>query len=308
VFSRLRSSRALRAVVGLVALGFVGYGLTRNWAETEAALRRLSWWSIAGSVTAVMAGLGCMLLAWRAVLAGLGSRLPLPVAARVMFVGQLGKYVPGAVWAYAAMMELGRDHGAPPRRTFSATSIALVVSLGCALAIAAATLWHVVGRAWYLPALIPLIAVCLHPRVLAFGLNLFLRVARRDPLDRVLPGSALVQATAWTTLGWLVYGVHLWLPVADLGAGPVYPLATGAYALAWATGLLTVIVPAGIGVREGAMVLALAPVLDAPEALVAAVVSRLVFTFCDVAWAGLGFLLGRMAGRQESRASTYAAQ
>lgn len=224
-------------------------------------------------------------------LAGLGSRLPLPVAARVMFVGQLGKYVPGAVWAYAAMMELGRDHGAPPRRTFSATSIALVVSLGCALAIAAATLWHVVGRAWYLPALIPLIAVCLHPRVLAFGLNLFLRVARRDPLDRVLPGSALVQATAWTTLGWLVYGVHLWLPVADLGAGPVYPLATGAYALAWATGLLTVIVPAGIGVREGAMVLALAPVLDAPEALVAAVVSRLVFTFCDVAWAGLGFLL-----------------
>ncbi|GAA5043922.1 hypothetical protein HNP84_004517 [Thermocatellispora tengchongensis] len=291
---RLRASRLLRIALALVALGFVGYGLARNREETLAAVRLLSWWSIAGAMAAVMAGLGCMLIAWRTVLAGLGSRVPYGVAARIMFVGQLGKYVPGAVWAYAAMMELGRDHGAPPRRTFGAVSLAIVISLGCALGVAAATLPGVVGRAWYLLALIPLILIGLHPRVLAWGLNLALRIARREPLDRVLTGADLVRAAAWTVLGWLVYGVHLWLLVEELGGtGQTYLLAVGAYALAWATGILTVVVPAGIGVREGAMVLALAPALDAPRALVAAVVSRLVFTFCDVAWAALGFALGR---------------
>ena len=38
-------------------------------------------------------------------------------------------------------------------------------------------------------------------------------------------------------------------------------VATGAYAFAWATGLLTFVVPAGVGVREGAMILALSPLI-----------------------------------------------
>ncbi|MCG5218370.1 lysylphosphatidylglycerol synthase domain-containing protein [Streptosporangium soli] len=302
MFSRLRSSRLLRVALALVALGFVGYGLARNGEQTLAALGRLSWTSVLGAQVVVLAGLFCMLKAWRVLLAGLGTPLPTGVAAKVLFVGQLGKYIPGSVWSYAAMMELGRDHGCPPRRMFSAVSISIVVSLGCALAVAAATLatQEFLRQAWYLLALIPLIAVGLHPRVLTWGLNLVLRIARREPLDTVLPGRAVLVAAAWTMAGWLIYGVHLWL----LAPGAPYTVAVGAYAIAWATGILTVVVPAGVGVREGAMVLALAPVLAAPQALVAAVVSRVVFTLADVIWAGLGFLWARQA----SRRSMYAAQ
>ncbi|MDH2427821.1 lysylphosphatidylglycerol synthase domain-containing protein [Sphaerisporangium sp. TRM90804] len=314
MLSRLRSSRLLRVALALVALGFLAYGLARNWNESVRALTTLSVWTVAGSVAAVFAGAGLMLLAWRVVLAGLGSPLPARVAAKVMFMGQLGKYVPGSVWAFAAMAELARDHGSPPRRTFGATVVALVTSLGCALALAAATLpftsGHVARQAWYLLALIPLIAAGLHPRVLTFGLNLVLRIARREPLDRVLTGRAMLAAAAWTMAGWLVYGIHIWLLIGDMRpAGPsLYAVAAGAYALAWATGLLTVIVPAGIGVREGAMVLVLAPVLDAPRALVVAVVSRLAFTLVDLLWAGIGFALARAQAPEGSKAEAYAAQ
>lgn len=296
LLNRLRSSPLLRVLLALVALAFLAYGLARNWTETSAALSRLSWWSLGGSFLAVLAGLWFMLVAWRDILAGLGSPLPLRVAARVLFVGQLGKYIPGSVWAFAAMMELARDHGAPPRRTFSATALGLVTSLGCALALAAATLSRqIASQAWWLLALIPVILVGLHPRVMTWGLNLALRVARKEPLDRVLSGARMAKAAAWTMIGWLVYGVHLWVLVGDVRpAGPsLYAVAAGAYALAWATGILTVVVPAGIGVREGAMVVALAPVLDTPRALAIAVVSRVMFTVGDAAWAGLGFLLAR---------------
>lgn len=314
MLSRLRSSPLLRVGLALLALAFLTYGLSRNWNDSVTALSRLSWWTVAGSLAAVLIGLAFMLLAWRAVLAGFGSPLPLGVAAKVLFMGQLGKYVPGSVWAFAAMMELARDHGSPPRRTFGATVVGLVTSLGCALALAAVTLpltsQAVARQTWYLLLLIPLIVVGLHPRVLTFGLNLVLRIGRREPLDRVLSGPAMLVATAWTMIGWLFYGVHIWLLLTDMrpGGPSLFAVAAGAYALAWVTGLLTVIVPAGIGVREGAMVLVLAPVLDAPRALVIAIVSRLAFTLADVLWAGLGFLLARRQASADSRASAYVAQ
>jgi uncharacterized membrane protein YbhN (UPF0104 family) len=286
--------RLLRVVLALVALGFLGYGLARNWGDTTAALTRLSPWAVLGAFAAVLAGQFCMLLAWRQVMAGLGSPLPLRVTGRIMFVGQLGKYIPGSVWAYAAMMELGRDHGSPPRRTFACISLSLVINLGVAISIAAATLGAVeaVRQAWYLLLLVPVIIMCLHPRVLTWGLNLALRVARKEPLESVLPGRTVVAAVAWTALGWFVYGLHTWLLA---GRWDLYLVATGAYAFAWATGLLTFVVPAGVGVREGAMVLVLHPLVGTGPAIAVAVVSRLAFTLADLTAAGVAFVLGRQA-------------
>ncbi|HEX4813320.1 MAG TPA: lysylphosphatidylglycerol synthase transmembrane domain-containing protein [Nonomuraea sp.] len=296
--------RLLRIVLALVALGFLGYGLAATWDETTAAVAAMSPWAVAGAFVAVLLGQFFMLVAWREILAGLGTRVPLRIAGRIMFVGQLGKYIPGAVWAYAAMMDLGRDHGSPPRRTFATISLGLVINLGVAISIAAATLWTLdaVRQAWYLVLLVPAIIVCLHPRVLAWGLNLALRVARREPLDSVLPGRTVIVAVAWTALGWLVYGVHIWLVG---GRADLYVIATGAYAFAWATGILTVVVPAGVGVREGALVLVLAPVIGTAPALAVAIVSRLAFTLADAAAAGISFLLGRQA---PSSAPAYADQ
>ncbi|MCK2221208.1 flippase-like domain-containing protein [Actinomadura sp. ATCC 31491] len=297
--------RLLRIVLALVALAFLGYGLAQNWDDTTAALAALSPWAVLGSFLAVMLGQFLMLVAWREIMAGLGTRVPLRVSGRIMFVGQLGKYIPGAVWAYAAMMDLGRDHGSPPRRTFATISLGLVINLGVAISVAAATLGSLeaVRQAWYLVLLVPVIIVCLHPKVLTWGLNLALRLARREPLESVLPGRTVVVAVAWTTLGWFVYGVHIWLLT---GRADLYLVGTGAYAFAWATGILTVVVPAGVGIREGALVLVLGPVIGTAPALAVAIVSRLAFTLADAALAGLFLLLGRQVAA--SSAPAYADQ
>ncbi|MFI6538363.1 lysylphosphatidylglycerol synthase domain-containing protein [Nonomuraea sp. NPDC050547] len=296
--------RLLRVLLALVALGFLGYGLAKNWGETTAALSGLSPWALAGAFAAVLAGQFCMLVAWREVLAGLGSPLSLRVSGRIMFVGQLGKYIPGSVWAYAAMMDLGRDHGSPPRRTFACISLALVINLGVALTIAAATLatHEALRKAWYLLLIVPVIVVCLHPKVLTWGLNLALRLARKEPLESVLPGRTVLVAVAWTALGWLIYGVHTMLLA---GRWDLYVLATGAYAFAWATGLLTFVVPAGVGVREGALVLVFTPLIGTGAAFAVALLSRVAFTLADATAAGVAFLLGR---QDSSKAAAYADQ
>src|ERR1019366_7313498 len=108
--TRLRESPWLRAGLLAVAVGLAVYGLASQWTQVHTDLAKLAAGEVAGAALCVIAGLGCMLLAWRALLADLGSPLPLPAAIRVMFIGQLGKYVPGAVWALAAQVELSRDY------------------------------------------------------------------------------------------------------------------------------------------------------------------------------------------------------
>jgi len=288
----------LRAGLLAVAAGLAVYGLVSQWDEVSAALAKLAWYDVAGSLACVLAGLGCMLLAWRALLAGLGSALPLPAAIRVMFVGQLGKYVPGAVWALAAQVELARDYDVPRRRSTTASLVGMAVTLVVGLIAAGIMLpltsAHAAGHYWWVLAVTPLAVACLHPRVTKSGLNLALRVLRRPPLEESVDAAAMARALAWTTLGWLFYGAHAWFLISDFaGKGSdTFALALGGYALAWAVGFLIIFFPGGIGPREVALIAVLAPVMPSASALVVALASRVVMTIGDLAWAGTGLALG----------------
>ena len=130
---RLATSRWVKLGLLAVALGFCGYGLATQRAEVAAALQHLVWGSVVGAALAAIAGLGCLMLAWRTVVADLGSHLPLRPATRVMFISQLGKYVPGAVWVTAAQVELGREHLVPRQRSATASILAMLITLATGL-------------------------------------------------------------------------------------------------------------------------------------------------------------------------------
>ncbi len=294
----------LRAGLLAVAAGLAVYGLASQWHAVHDALARLAWYDVAGAAACVIAGLGCMLLAWRALLAGLGSPLPLPAAIRVMFIGQLGKYVPGAVWALAAQVELARDYDVPRRRSTAASLVGMAVTLVVGLIVAGLMLpltsAHAAAHYWWVLAVTPLAAACLHPRIIKFGLGLVLRVLHRDPLEESVGAAAMARALAWTTLGWLFYGTHAWFLISDFadkeggrgGGWDTFALALGGYALAWAVGFLIIFFPGGIGPREVALIAVLAPVMPSASALVVALASRVVMTLGDLVWAGTGLVLG----------------
>jgi uncharacterized membrane protein YbhN (UPF0104 family) len=293
----------LRAGLLVIAAGLAVYGLVSRWHEVHDALARLAWYDVAGAAACAIAGLGCMMLAWRALLAGLGSPLPLPAAIRVMFIGQLGKYVPGAVWALAAQVELARDYDVPRRRSSAASLVSMAVTLVVALIVAGVMLpltsARAAGHYWWVLAVTPLAAACLHPRVIKFGLDLVLKVLHRDPLEESVGAAAMARALAWTTLGWLFFGAHAWFLISDFAdkGADTFALALGGFALAWTVGFLIIFSPGGIAVREVALIAVLAPVMPSASALVVALASRVVMTIGDLVWAGTGLVLGRAHGR-----------
>ncbi|MEV0379914.1 lysylphosphatidylglycerol synthase domain-containing protein [Nonomuraea sp. NPDC050643] len=279
--------RLLRLGFLAVALGFGGYAVAGQWDAVVAGFARLSWQALAGSLVAVVAALLGAMLTWRTLLADLGSPLPARPAAKVFFVGQLGKYIPGTVWPMLAQMEMGRELGVPRARSAAAFFLTMPVQLATGLLVTLITLgWDRYG--WLL-LFLPLLLVLLEPKVINGLIGYVLRRLKREPLERPLTRRGMLTALAWALTGWTAYGVHLYL-IAPQG-GLLF--AVGAFAMSWCLGILTFVVPAGAGVREVAMVAVLAPHLDHGAAIAVALSSRIVIIIGDLICAGLAGIAAR---------------
>jgi hypothetical protein len=77
MLARLLNNRLIRPLMLAAALAFCGFGLSSDWPHVVTAFARLHGSSVACAFVAAMAGAACMMLAWRAVLSDLSSRLPL---------------------------------------------------------------------------------------------------------------------------------------------------------------------------------------------------------------------------------------
>ena len=102
-------------------------------------------------------------------------------------------------------------------------------------------------------------------------------------------------ALALMTVAWAAYSAGLvllspsssWRDLAALG---------GAFALAYAVGVVVVLAPAGVGAREGVFVLLLSPLLDVADATALALLARVVHTVADGVMAAGWYVAARRAG------------
>ena len=303
MLSKAVLTRALRVLLLLLALGFCAYSLASQWDETVRAFRQMSWWTVVGAFAFGVAGAFAWMLGWRAFLSGLGSPLPVQATFRINAISQLGKYVPGKVWALLTQIEMTRELKVPRLRSFSSTMLAIATSCAVGLALAAVTLPLTSdaarNRYWWLFVLAPVLLAALHPRIVTWFLNTALRLVRRPPLEHPVGLGTTLVAVAWTLLGWVLYGLHLWMLCAAVGgdgAGLAFQ-ATGAYALAFVVGLLVFIAPGGLGAREAAMVMVLGPVLPSGGPILVALASRVLLTLVDLGLAGVAFVMGRAIKR-----------
>lgn len=293
-----------------VAIG-VAAAVTVIWLRRDEVLEALSRLSVAatlGSLVAGTAASAATMLAWRALLVDFGTPLRLGAAGRVFFLGQLGKYLPGSVWPVVAQMELGREYGVRRATSAAAATLLLVLATvsGAGLAVAILPLASdglLAEYRWIAIAAIPLLTL-LHPPIQQWLAALAGRLIRRRLELARTSARGMAIAAGWMLTGWALFGLHLHLLVASTcGCDEASLLAnTGVFALAWVSGFLFFIAPAGAGVREGVLVLGLAAVLNPAAALLVALVSRVLLTVTDLALAAAGAVGGRRpAGTDASR-------
>lgn len=294
---------AIKVGFGIAVLAFGVWFVASRWSRVNAALgtARPGWLVLAAGFAVV--GLLASMAGFRAVVTAVARRLPVPDVARVHFISQLGKYVPGSVWPIVALTELCRRYQISRRAAASAGVLTLVFSLatggvvGITLVVIAAA--HASSGLWWLLLLIPVAFVLGHPRIVMAVLNRLLRLAHREPVDVDIHGRALRDVLAWPLVAWLFLGLQCWALVVALGGNAVTSLvpAIGGFALAYTAGTLFIPAPAGAGVREAILAVALVGVLrdsssfNHDSIIVVVLLSRVLLAVLDFAQAGFWLLV-----------------
>jgi len=274
----------------------VGHEASALWAQVQ----RLSVPIVLLAVALNYCGLMCSLMVWRELLADLGSRLSVSEAFRIMFIGQLAKYIPGSLWPVLAQAELGADRGIPRSRSALSVLLSYAVMTCSGVVVATVTLpfataASIVQYIWIV-LLVPVAIVLLSPPVLNRLLRLVLRLARRGPLEQGVSYRGLARTMCWAIVGWLCNGVMVYVLLRQLSGHQQGTLlvSIGAYALSWAVGFVAIFAPAGAGVREAVMAATLHTRTTTAVALTIALLARAISVVCDaIAGAAATALVGR---------------
>lgn len=306
-----RIGRIGRVLILLAVISAVVYAMVSQRDEIARTFAVLSWKSLVATVLSCTMAMLCGVKVWQHLLAAMGTKVRFVHAAQVNLVGQLGKYLPGSVWAFALQAQLGQRFRIPRSRALASllltagTSIVTALTMGTVLVVPLSR--RVGAVAWLLMAG-PLTLLALLPPVLTRIANITLRILRRPQLDGMLQARSVGIAMLWSFAAALLYGLHLWFLTGSLARQTLqgYFLATGAIALAMAAGFVAFVFPSGIGVREAIMVTALQPIATTQEALVIALASRIIFTFADLTSAGIGVIASRSARRNSEDDHHYA--
>lgn len=283
-----------QALVLAAVAWFLWRAIGRQWEAMQAqplALHPSAGW-LALSCATVGATYLLQIESWRGILAAWGQRLDFAGAARIWFLANLGRYLPGKVWSVAGLVVLAEQRGVA--RWAAASSAVAVQAVGIATAAAAVALARPEG--------VPLAGLGVAALGSASVLGVLTSPAligwagRRVPLlreFRALPPATVAWSALLTLASWGGYGLVLWSLARGL-LGPLpfgVGLATGAFALAYVAGLLALLAPGGLGVRETMLVGLLGPALGAGAAVAVSVASRLQLTITEAAAGGLGLLV-----------------
>ncbi len=299
---------ALKIAIPLILAFFIGRMIHGSWQQIRSEPWRLDPGLLATSFAFAAAWYLIRPLGWARLIRGFGHQVPYWEIFRIYRKSELSRYVPGGVWQFASRVYLTRRHGVDAPACLAATMLDMVLA---ALAAMVPGAWLAGSAAvalddWQKGAILvlPLLASgIVYPRALnAWAEPLARRL--KQPYRRLEIGTrqilsiwALYVAT-WTLLAFaMAFFARALLP--DIG-GDRLAFVAGCYALAWLAALLTMVSPAGMGIREGVLGLLLGQAVGVGTALTLAVAMRLWIVLMELVWFGVGLAMPRRPGGADS--------
>jgi len=293
-----------RGLLAFALLGYVLWLLVAQLDQTDTTIPTPSpGWLALGTI---VMGVYYFLIVenWRVSMGALGAPLGRGHAFYLIYVSNLAKFLPGGLWNFVGRVALSARHGISPT---SASASVLLEVIGFTCAMATLSLVTLSSRIedlvqinrWLLLLVAFAMISSVHPRLLNLALGLAQRFSKK-PLPRVTVsyGFMLLLVLRYV-LAWFLVALGFVLLVQALSSQPMsFALAlfiAGALSISWLAGLLTIIVPAGLGVREVMLTTLLATQMATPIAAAAALAFRLYLIVFDLLLFTIASVLRRRA-------------
>ncbi len=318
--------RLIQAVVVAAALVYLVQLARRHSGELRDVSLTIAYVPLLAASLLTLAGYLVNVIVWVTSLRWWKEHIRLAPALRIWFLSNLARFIPGVVWQFAGLAGMSYEAGLSPVAATGAILLqqvgllctGLVVSLLLAPAFipawtAGLSVSSRTGRAanaiaaWtqstsaplrlLIGVLLVLFVVALLPRFVQLAARLWTRMTGRAALMPELNWRRTAGYLGALTLPWILYGVAFWLfGRAMIGnAAPGIAVATAAFVTSYVAGIIVVIAPAGLGVREVVLYSALAPIIGARDAIVLSVFSRVWLVAVEITGALIVLSLPRAA-------------
>lgn len=281
-------------------LFFAARSLASQWGNFESRFTHIQfgWRSISLATLVVLVTYALLIEGWRRILMAWDSTLPFNDAARIWFLSNLGKYVPGNIWSLTAMGVMARRRGLSALAAAGSSVLMQTVSLATGAGIVMVTGAKLLGEPLLVGAAAVLLVVLLllAPRFLPPLAGWAGKLIAREILPPTIPRTSVWTAAVASALSWLFYGVAFELFVRGLLGTAAGELSSyiAVYTAAYLLGFISPIAPAGLGVREltlAAFMTQLGLANEADAALVA-IAARLWLTIVELVPSGLYIAAG----------------
>jgi glycosyltransferase 2 family protein len=285
--------------IAVVILAVVA--VARQWHSLRGRLVTLDidWGYIAFASVLVLLSYAVLIETWRRVLGAWDTTLPWLASARIWFASSLGKYIPGNVWAIAALGIMAKKRGASSIAATGSSVIVNVLNLASGLAVVLfcgsklLPTITIFGRAANVAvlttvAVVVIGAAVMSPIVLPPITAWLCRVTGKDVRLPEIPAATIWLSLAGTTAGWILYGIAFrFYAMGILGrGGESEPFVSyiAVYTGAYIVGFITPVAPAGLGVREALLAQGLMrfDLMNGADATIVALTSRLWLTVLEV--------------------------
>jgi uncharacterized protein YjeT (DUF2065 family) len=246
-------------------------------------------WSWIGLAT-VIVGLTYVLLidTWRRILTASGETLSFPVAARIWFVSNLGKYVPGKVWSIAAMTVMSREQSVSPLAAAGSSVLVQLLSIATGIGVVLAAGSGAVDdkRLAFGVLIVVLAGIAALPRLLPAAARGAASVTGKTVELPAIAAKTVWAATLRSAVAWLAYGVAFQMFVRGVlgSAGGAPGSYIAVYAGSYIIGFLALFAPGGAVVRESALVTGMIRLglSGQADALAVAIASRVWLTALEI--------------------------
>jgi len=295
----MKIDKKVKTIIGwLLAIVIMAF-LVRLFYNNRAELARwqwdINWFKAIISAILLFAAYISAAIAWKTIIYGFGHKVGLSDAFRIVYLANLGRYIPGKVWQVFGMVALANEVGVPARISLASFALAQAYSLPASFVLIPIFLGNIESfkslalykDLFYLAFAISFLAFLIlffKPGGLSGALNWVLKVLKREPVDYRPKYKNRIAIFNWYLITWILFGLAFHYFLEALLANSILPLkyAVGTYIAAYIIGYISFLSPGGLGFREGVMTALLTPFLGVGTAVSVSLIHRLWITFAEV--------------------------
>jgi hypothetical protein len=297
---------ALQVGLAVVVFGFLVLTVIDQWSEIQSeGVHFHVLWLIPALVILllyyVLAAFG-----WDLILRSLGYRIGFGQAQVAWGQPLLARYVPGSILYVLGRVLLSERAGVPRRISIASIVYEQAISATSAIVVAA---YFIIKHPdlqgyperWAVLLLIPAAVIILSPRVFGPLANRALAAFGRDPLPVVMPLRHVIGLILYYSCNWLVVAFGIYAIARSVTHIPYSDilLVGSAQAIGYFAALVTLVAPAGLGVRDAAFAWAVKAALPSRSFAVGSLISiavRGVTTVAELMYVGAVTAIGRRQG------------